>query len=191
LTYSLVGSLALDLLFAINSKVVKEIPKVTHWARADISENILEYGLGYAIPEMPAPFCDLRISVPQHGSSELFVDVCADYEYSFIEDRDVCKTLVDNLMSEHIDLKPIITKESVKRFDTDKNGKTNFDKPITKPSFKIRYMVLHYSIMEKEDICNSYDFDKMANDVFPYIKSLYGISKIIHPNSENLKGDVN
>jgi len=139
---------------------------------------------------MPVPFCDLCISVPQHGSLELFVDVCTDYEYHSLKDRDMYKTIVDNLMSQHIDLKPIITKEFVKHFDTDKNGKTNFYKPITKPSFKIRYMVLHYSINEKENICNGYDFDKMANDIFPYIKSLYEISKIIHLHSKNLKGGV-
>ena len=36
--YSLVGDLAMDLLLAIHSKVVKEIPEIKHWSGA--KENV-------------------------------------------------------------------------------------------------------------------------------------------------------
>jgi hypothetical protein len=181
----LMGSFALDLLLAINGKVVKEIPNVVHWASVKMSENSLEYHIGYAIPTVPVPFCDLCIFVSQPGSSELFIDVCADYEYQNLQDLDMYKIKVNNLISQHIDLKPSITKEVVTSFDRD-----DFDKPITKQIFRIKYVAYHYTSAEKGIIWENHEFDKIANDIFPYIKSLHEISKIIHPNYENLERDI-
>jgi len=190
LTCSLVSSVTLDLLLAIHSKVAKEISDVSQWTSVDVSENISEYCLSYAIPKTSNAFCVLYISVSQYEPPELFFEVYADYEYLCLKDGDGYKTCVDDLMSRYAHIKPVLTKGFVNYFDTDENEKINLKKSTAKPSFKVKYMLIQDIIDGKENYHDSYGFDEMANDIFPYIKSVYEISKIIHPNSTNPNGGV-
>jgi len=89
--YSLTANFALDLLLAVNSKVTKEIPEVKQWSSiGHVSENSLQYGLHYALPEHSA-FCSLYISVKQDEPRMLDFAVDADYLEVHLEYKDLHK----------------------------------------------------------------------------------------------------
>lgn len=190
MTYSLVASLALDLLLAINSKVVREIPEATHWASVeDASANSVEYSISYGLPEHDA-FCMLDISVSQDNSNELSFGVHAELNEFDFEESDLHKINIEDFLLELFPLRPVVTQGLTHYFKSDENGKYDPNKPTARRTFTIRYRALSKSI-KKQDIISNYRFDEMSERVFPYIKSLYDVFKIIHPNSKNLKGDVN
>ena len=190
MTYSLVGSLALDLLLAINSKVVREIPKVAYWTSVkDVSENSIEYGVSYGLPEHDA-FCTLDISVTRDDPDEIHFGVHAELNKFGFQEADLHKINIEDFMLELYPLRPVVANGFTHYFTSDENGKYDPNKPTARRTFTIRYRALSKSI-KKQDIISNYRFDEMSERVFPYIKSLYDVFKIIHPNSKNLKGDVN
>jgi len=189
LKYSLVGSLTLDLLLAIHSNVAKEIPDIVQWTRVNVSEELTEYSLSYAVSEEHDAFCVLCISVSQFEPPKLFFEVDVDYESHCMEDGDDHR-INNGRMSKYAYLWPVITNGFIDYFGVDENGKTNLDKPAAKPRFKVKYHVTRAGIDEIEGYRDSYGFDEIANRIIPYIKSLHETFKMIHPNNENLNGSM-
>jgi len=184
--YSLVGDLVLNLILAINSKVVREIPEITYKVSIkNVTENIVEYYLSYYLLKHNA-FCILNISVAQYDPKELFFEVYAELNEFDFEESDLHKINIENLMLKQFHLRPVVTEGITRYFDTGKNGKYDQHKSTAKRTFKVKYRALTESVKEKEEIDN-YRFDEMSERVFPYIKSLSEIFKVIHPDHENLK----
>ena len=188
--YSVVGDLVLNLILAINSKVVREIPEITYEVSIkNVTENIVEYYLSYYIFKHQA-FCILNISVAQYDPNELFFEVYAALNEFDFEESDLHKINIEDLMLKQSHLKPVVTEGITHNFDSDEIGKYEPNKLTARRTFKVKYRALTQSVKEEEEIDN-YRFDEMSKVVFPYIKSLYYIFKIIHPNSKNLKSNVN
>jgi len=74
LTSSLIDNIALGLLAAINNKVAREIPQVTHKISiASVLKERVEYHSSYFLPKHDA-FCILNASVAQDDPNELFFE---------------------------------------------------------------------------------------------------------------------
>jgi hypothetical protein len=184
LTYSLVGSLALDLLLVINSKVTREIPEVTHWASAeDVSENSAVYGISYHLPEYNT-FCMLDVSVTQDDSDEIHFGAHAELNRFGFEEAELHRLNIEDFMLELFPLRPVVTKGFTHYFASDENGKYDPSKPVARRTLSIKYRALSKSI-KKQDYIPNYRFGEMSECVFPYVKSLYDVFKTIHPNFKN------
>ena len=185
--YSLVGNLALDLLLAINSKALKEIPKLKTWGHVeDVSENNAVIHLSLGIPEKLESFCVIEITVTQYDK-EVFFEVIAKHEEFDIEVSDLHRINIDDLMSQYADLRPVITEGFRHYYNIDEFQKTDIVKPAARRTFEVNYTAVFEFIEEQTSQVN-YGFDKMANKAFPYIKSLHEIYKIIHPEEAEFSG---
>jgi len=186
MTYFLTANFAMDLLLAVTRKVTKEIPEVKQWSSiGHVSENSLQYGLHYALPEHSA-FCSLHISVKQDEPRMLEFAVDADYLEVYLEDKELHKIDIGDLMSRYKHLLPFIKKEVVYSHDFSIDGKTNPHTYTGKSVFKVKYWIAD-EIIEESTARDNYCFDEMASKILPYIKSLHEIFKVLHPNHENLK----
>ncbi len=179
--YSFVGNLALDLLSAINSKVLKEIPDIQYSCRVDdVSVNRAVYSVSYSIPKHNV-FCILEINVIQYDPPDLCFEVYADYrEYDF-KKPDLHKINIEHLMSQYANLRPIITEGITHYYSIDENKKTYCIKPTADRYFKVRYRAVEEYDKEDDRHVTDYGFEEMANRAYPCIKSLYDIYQIVHP----------
>ncbi|MEX0862155.1 hypothetical protein [Nitrosopumilus sp.] len=181
MTYSLVASLAFDLILAINDKIVREIPNVTYWADVeDVSANSVECSISYSLPEHGA-FCTLDISVTQDNPDEVYFGVHAELNEFDFEESDLHVINIEDSMLELYPLRPIMTQGITRYFESDENGEYSPSRSVAKRTFTVKFMALSKSIKTQDNITN-YRFDEMSERVFPYIKSLYDVFKIIHPN---------
>ena len=189
MTHSLIDDAALGLLPAINNKVAREIPQVTHKISiASVLKEKVEYNVSYFIPKHDA-FCVLNISISQDDPNKLFFEAYAELNEFDFKESDLHKINIEDFMLELFPLRPVVTEGITRHFGSDEIGKYDPSKPTARRTFKIRYRVL-CKYVKIQDITD-YKFDEMSEMAFPYIKSLYDVFKIIHPNSKNLKGDVN
>ena len=185
MTYSLVGSLALDLLLAINNKVVRGIPNVVYWTSVkDTSVNSVEYDVSYSLPEHDA-FCTLDISVTQDDPDEIHFGVHAELNKFGFQEADLDKFNIKDFMLELYPLRPVVANGFTYYFTSDEIGKYDPNKPVARRTFSVKYRALSKSV-KKQDRITNYRFDEMSERVFPNIKSLYDVFKTIHPNSKNL-----
>lgn len=176
----------MDLLLAINNKVTSEIPNVEYWtSMEDMSANSAEYGVSYSLPENNV-FCMLDISVTQNESDEIHFGAHAELNKFGFEEADLHKINIADTMLELYPLRPVVEKGFTHYFASDENGKHNPNKLAVRQTFSVKYRALSKSTMIQYNTTN-YRFDEMAENVFPYIKSLYDIFKTIHPNIENLE----
>jgi len=189
LTHSLIDDAALGLSAAINNKVAKEIPHVTHKISIEsVLKERVKHHVSYFLPKHDA-FCVLNISISQDDPNKLFFEAYAELNKFGFQEADLDKINIEDFMLELYPLRPVVTEGLTHYFDSDEIGKCDPSKPITRRTFKIRYRVL-CQYVKIQDITD-YKFDEMSEMAFPYIKSLYDVFKIIHPNPKNLKGDVN
>ncbi len=183
MTYSLIGNLALDLLFAINGKVEREIPTVSSRASIkDVTANSMECWISYSLLEHHV-FCILDISITQDNPDEMHFGVHAELNEFGFEDADLDKINIEDFMLKLYPLKPVVAKGITHYFASNENGQYDPSKPVTRRTFSVKYRALSKSV-KKQDIVANYRFDEMSESVFPYIKSLCDVFKIIQPEFE-------
>ena len=188
MTHSL-DDLVLNLILVINNKVTREIPQVTlKISIASVLKERVEYHVSYFLPKHDA-FCVLNISISQDDPNKLFFEAYAELNKFGFQEADLDKINIEDFMLELFPLRPVVTEGITRHFGSDEIGKYDPSKPTARRTFKIRYRVL-CQYVKMQDITD-YRFDEMSEMAFTYIKSLYDVFKIIHPNSKNLKGDVN